>query len=246
MMIVQDKPKITLYCLPFAGGRALSYRDFQAQVANFILIKPLELPGRGKRMRESLLTDLDAMVDDVFHQVQNDLNGQPYAIYGHSMGAFLGCLLTQRLVRAGLPAPRHLFLSGRMAPSVVSDKPPKHLLPNECFINYINELGGIPSEILEEAELMDFLMPILRADFQAIETYVYHPTPPFDIPISILHGLADKETTYEELLPWQQETRQPITTIKQFPGGHFFILEQLPQLGQLFSRTLGIYLGHPN
>jgi len=234
---VPDNPKITLYCLPFAGGHTLSYRDFQANVAETIVIRPLELPGRGKRIREPLLINLESMADDVFQQVISDLNGQLYAIYGHSMGAILGYLLTKRLLNAGKPAPLHLFFSGRKAPSLVDDDSPKHQLPKLEFINYINELGGLSPEILGHTELMDFFEPILRADFQAIETYIYQPASPFDIPITLLQGLADQEVASQDLLAWQQESHQPIA-IKTFSGGHFFIFEQLSQLGQFFSRTL--------
>ncbi len=229
---------ITLYCLAFAGGRALSYRDFQAHVSNRILIKPLELPGRGIRVREALLTDSEAMIDDLFDQVREQNDGQAYAIYGHSMGSLLAYLLTQRLISAGLPAPLHLFLSGGKAPSVLgSDRQARYKLPKDEFINCVKSLGGIAREILDEPELIDFIEPILRADFQAFETYVYHPTAPFDIPMTILHGLSDIEIAYQDLLPWQQETHQPIA-IKQFQGGHFFIFEHLAELGQLFNQAL--------
>ncbi|HDN26581.1 MAG TPA: thioesterase [Thioploca sp.] len=232
-----DKQKITLYCLHFAGGNALSLRHFQAHVADFVHVRPLDLPGRGKRVMEPLLTNAESMVDDVFHQIQDDIKGKPYAIYGHSMGALLGHLLTKHILSVGLPAPVHLFVSGREAPSVVCDKPDKHCLPKQQFIATLNELGGSPPELLEDAALMDFFEPILRADFKAIETFVYNPTQPFDIPITVMHGLKDGEVTHAELLPWQQETRQPIS-INKFAGGHFFIFDYLPQMGQLFSQTL--------
>lgn len=237
----KNKQKITLYCLPFAGGNAISYRDFQAHVASPIHITPLELPGRGKRIREPLLTNAQAIVEDVFHQIKNDIKGKPYAIFGHSMGALLGYLLTKRILSAGLSAPLHLFFSGRRAPSVNDKRPKKHGLPKKEFINYIHELGGLPREILDNAELVDFFEPILRADFKAIETYVYSPTSPFNISMTILHGLEDDEVAYAELQPWQLETRQSIS-IKPFPGGHFFIFDHLPQIGQLFSKTLAIAL----
>ncbi|MEN8219366.1 MAG: thioesterase domain-containing protein [Pseudomonadota bacterium] len=150
----------------------------------------------------------------------------------------LGYLLTKRIVNAGKPAPLHLFVSGRIAPSVVVDDPPKYLFPKQVFISHVNELGGLPPKLLEYTELMDFLEPVLRADFQAIETYVYQPASPFDIPITILHGLADKVVAYRDLLPWQQESCKPIA-IKTFSGGTFLFLSNcLFQLGQLFSRTL--------
>ncbi|MCK5524983.1 MAG: hypothetical protein KAI83_17790 [Thiomargarita sp.] len=84
-------------------------------------------------------------------------------------------------------------------------------------------LGGLPPEILEHTELMDFFEPIVRADFKALETYIYQSASPFDIPITILHGLADKEVAYQDLLPWQQESCQPIA-IKTFSGGTFLFL----------------------
>ncbi len=120
---------------------------------------------------------------------------------------------------------------------MIDDEPPKHKLPKQEFLNYLNELGGLQQEILECTELMDFLEPILRADFQAIETYTYQQSPSqFEIPITILYGL-EEDLNYQDLLAWQQESSQPIT-IKSFPKGHFFIFEQLPQLGQVFSKTL--------
>jgi surfactin synthase thioesterase subunit len=239
-----NKDKITLYCLPFAGGNAISYRDFQANVAAPIHITPIELPGRGKRIREPLLTDAQAIVEDVFQQIQHELkSGQPYGIFGHSMGALLGYLLTKRILSAELPAPLHLFFSGRRAPSVKDKRPNRHGLPKTEFINYIHELGGLPREILDNAELVDFFEPILRADFEAIETYVYSPTFPFNIPMTILHGLEDDEVTYAELQPWQLETRQSIS-IKPFSGGHFFIFDHLPQIGHFFSKTLAMARQH--
>lgn len=233
-----DKPKITLYCLPFAGGSALSYRDFNNHVAEFIDLKLIDLPGRGRRIKEPLLTNIEAVVDDILDQIKNEIGTKPYAIYGHSMGTLLGYLLTRRLLNLNLPAPAHWFFSGRKAPSIVDNDPPKYKLPKPEFIEMLNQLGGAPPEILAHAELMEFFEPILRADFEAVETYVHVPTSPLNIPLTILYGSNDKETPYAKLLPWQQETGQPIS-VKEFAGGHFFIFDYLPQLGQLFSETLG-------
>jgi len=236
MRETDKQQKITLYCLPFAGGHAHSYRDFQAHVADFIFVKPLDLPGRGRRSREPLLVDLEAMADDVFHQIQTDIDGKPYAIYGHSMGALLGNILSRRILGTNLSAPLHLFFSGREAPSIPCDDPPKYTLSKKAFIAYLHEMGGFPSDLLTDAAFMAFFEPILRNDIKAVETYIYKVVPPFDIPITLLHGMNDKECPYVDLFPWQQETRQPIS-IKQFPGDHFFIFEHLFQIGQLISKT---------
>jgi len=233
--------QIILYALPFAGGNAMSYRAFHPYMPDFIVFKPLDLPGRGKKVKEPLLTELNALVEDIFTQIQEEIKTQTYSIYGHSMGAQVGYSLTRRIVDAGLPAPRHLFFSGRRAPSVVDKKPPKHQLPKADFFAHLKKLNGCPQEILEEPMLMDFFEPILRADFKVLETYVYQPAPPLDIPMTLLGGLKDNEVTYEQLQAWQQETSQLIQ-IKQFPGDHFFIFDHLSVLGLLFGQTLAPFL----
>jgi surfactin synthase thioesterase subunit len=229
--------KITLYCLPFAGGNALSYRDFQSHVSKEIQIMPLDLPGHGKRIKEPLLTEIETIVSDLFAQIKTDIKHQPYAIYGHSMGSLTGYLLSKHILSSGYPTPRHLFFSGKNGPSKKSDKPDKHRLAKKDFLDNINELGGMPREILEHAELMDFFEPILRADFKAIETYFYQATSPMNIPITLLQGLTDQEVSESGLQAWQEETLQPIS-LKKFKGGHFFIFDHLPEMGQLFSHIL--------
>jgi len=231
-----EKPTITLYCLPFAGGNSYSYRDFQAHVDDAIKIVPIELPGRMKRIREPLLTNLETMADDVFAQVVKTDLTQPYAIYGHSMGAMLGYLLTKRLLQTDT-SPRHLFFSGCNAPPFVG-KEAKSYLSKDDFITMLKELGGAPQEILDEPQLIDFFEPVLRTDFRALENYVYQPMPAaFDLPMTVLFATEDNETDETSVSAWQQETRQRIE-FQKFDGGHFFIFDYLPQIGQLFTQTL--------
>lgn len=230
------QPKTTLYCLPFAGGNSYSYRIFKEHLPDFINLNPIELPGRGKRLKEPLLTHLDWMTEEVLRQLQSDDLTRPYAIFGHSMGACLGYLVTHRLIQAQLPPPQHLIVSGRHAPSVPKVEN-KHQLPKPQFIAKLRELEGCPPEILEHSELMDFFEPLLRADFQAVETWIYHPQPPLKVPLTVLRGTQDKEANYSEVLPWQQECVQPMV-FKEFQGGHFFIFERVQEVCQVISQTL--------
>ena len=131
------REKIRLFCVPYAGGNSYSYRDWQKHTAEFVDVVPIELPGRGRRSSEALLVGMDALVEDVFAQIR-PLMPEPYAIFGHSMGACLGYLLTRRILDAGLCPPVHLFCSGRDAPSLGSNhrhrnnlKPPQSLHPHQ-------------------------------------------------------------------------------------------------------------------
>jgi surfactin synthase thioesterase subunit len=201
----------------------------------FIKVMPVDLPGRATRIRESLLTDLHAMADDIYGQLSGQLN-EPYCLYGHSMGGWLTSLLTRKILAAGAPPPLRLFVTGCAGPSVANDEPPHHLLPKEAFIARLDELGGCPPSILEDPVLMDFFEPILRADFQAVEKYQYQEAPPFAVPVTVLVGLHE-ETTYAEAQAWQKETTLPVT-VRQFPGKHFFIYEHEAEIMQLISTQL--------
>ena len=231
------KGKIRLFCLPFAGGNSYSYRDWQEHTADFIDVVPIELPGRGRRSSEPLLLNTDQLTEDIFQQVEPLLR-EPYAVYGHSFGACLGYLLTRRGIAARLPEPTHLFCSGRQAPCVKKDRDNRHLLPRPEFVEVLRQMGGCPEEILNDDELMDYFEPIIRADFQADADYAYQQTLAFDIPLTVMIGQQDGETTCEGALKWQQETVREIS-FQAFPGGHFFIFEHLSEIGRLISHRLG-------
>lgn len=226
--------KLNLFCLPFAGASIYAYRDFGRYIADFINIIPIELPGRGNRTSEPLLSDINKMVDDVFNQINVQQN-IPYAIYGHSLGSILGFLLVKKIINEKLPQPIQLFLSGREGASVKNNTP-IHLLPKQEFIKKLQEYEGTPKEILQDNDVMNIFEPILRADFKAFETYVYEKSGPFDIPITAMIGTSDK-ITYEDTEKWQEETLRKIT-IKQFKGGHFFVFNHLQEISNEISNTL--------
>lgn len=226
--------KVKLYCLPFAGGSRYSYNGYIKSAPSNVVVTPVELPGRGMRYNEQLLADADRMADDVFEQIRSDLNS-PYAIYGHSMGTLLGYLLTKRIVEADLPKPLHLFFSGRGGPSVKYDEPPRYGLPKAEFVTKLRELGGSPDEVLADDSLIEFFEPILRADFQAVETFNYVASEPFDIPITVMIGTNEK-TNYEQALAWKKETTADVT-VRQFPGKHFFIFQFEKEILKLIART---------
>ena len=97
-----------------------------------------------------------------------------------------------------------------------------------------------PPQVLESEELMEVFEPVLRADFEANDTFEYRKEAPFDIPITVMIG-TEEETTREEAFKWQEETMQKIV-FTEFPGGHFFIFDHLPELSRIMSQTLSAAL----
>jgi surfactin synthase thioesterase subunit len=229
------KQSIRLYCLPFAGGNTLSYRKLSSYLASHVVLTPLELPGHGKRIREPLLISIDAMIADLLQQILPDI-GEPYAIYGHSMGALLGYILTCTMRRQQLPLPLHLFVSGHQSPAAANHTPSIHTLPDTDFLQKLQEYGGIPEAVAKEQELLEFFLPIFRADFQAIEEYRPTNTLKLSVPMTVLFG-TNEGFSRNDVLHWQYLTTASFV-FHEFPGNHFFIYEHLEAIGNLISGTL--------
>tara|TARA_Y100001968_G_C19347110_1_gene712669 strand:- start:246 stop:944 length:699 start_codon:yes stop_codon:yes gene_type:complete len=227
---------VRLFCLPFAGGNSHAYRDWAKHLGADIEVDAVELPGRGRRSGEPLLLSMDALVDDALQQMRPRLEA-PYAIYGHSMGACLAYLLTHAIGDADLPVPLHLFCSGRNAPSVTGEDRGRHLLPRDDFIRELREMGGCPDAILNDHDLMDYFLPILRADFQAHASYAYQPRPPLGVALTAMMGTEDRETERAAVVEWQRETQHALDLV-EYPGGHFFINDHLPAIARHISAKL--------
>ncbi len=228
--------KFNLFCFPFAGGSYFAYNDFDKHMADHVHLVKMDLPGHGKRIGEPLLTTIDAMVSDLYERIRNDLD-KPYSFYGHSLGALLSYRLAVLIAGRSSPAPVHLFLSGQQGPSVEEKNRNIYLLPKKRFIEKIVEYGGISEEVLNSRDLLDFMEPILRADFQAVGTYEHKDEEPLDAPMTVMIGSED-DISHVDAWKWQETTTREIV-VKQFPGDHFFIFDHAPELCEIISKNLG-------
>jgi medium-chain acyl-[acyl-carrier-protein] hydrolase len=157
-------------------------------------------------------------------------------------GGLVSFELARALRRQHGQGPVHLFVSGRGAPQIPSEEPPLHALPEPEFINELRRLNGTPGEVLEHEELMQLLLPILRADFAVCETYHYEPAPPLDCPITAFGGLQDEDVTLAQIAAWREQTRAAFSA-HLLPGDHFFLHTAQSLLLQILSQELNQLLG---
>ena len=162
---------------------------------------------------------------------------RPFAFFGHSMGAMLGFELARRLRASHRKGPVQLFLSGQRAPQLRGESRVTYNLPEPLFINELRRLNGTPAEVLEHPELMSLLMPLLRADFELVQTYSYEPGPPLSCPIVAYGGLEDEDVPREDLAAWREQTAAPFS-MRMFPGDHFFLHSSKPLLLRQLSEDL--------
>lgn len=216
-----ETPRIRLFCFPHAGGGATVYYPWTRFLPPFVQICPIALPGRENRLSEPAIDDFFSLVASVSRHLQPWLD-LPFVVFGHSMGALLAFEWVRELRHSHSPMPRWLFLSGRCAPQTEAPSVPLRHKPDDEFLSELNHrYRGIPDEILNTPELLEFYLPILRADIGVIESYHYQIDEPLDLPITMFAGADDKSISWNEIQDWRLLTRGRFET--QFlPGGHFY------------------------
>lgn len=242
---VKPNPRaaIRLFCFPYAGGGTTIFRTWQSGLPAEVEVCPVQLPGRGRRLTEAPYTNVHTLVQELAQGMFPFLD-KPFAFFGHSMGATISFELARYLRREHHMMPRHLFISGRRAPHISATHAHTYNLADDAFLVALCDLKGTPREALEQPELMELLMPLLRADFELSETYTYLDGPLLDCPMSIYGGREDDEVLREHLEAWGELTTSG-ASLHMFPGDHFFVNTAQTALLRTLSKELE-HLTHTN
>ena len=160
-----------------------------------------------------------------------------YAIYGYSMGSLLAYELYYKIIDQNLRRPKHIFFSAYNAPSIIRKRENIYTLPDVEFINKIIELGGTPKEIIDNKDLMEIFLPIIRNDFRIIEAYNYKKRrQKIECDVSILIGEQDSISA-EEALVWKKHVSKDFK-IYSFQGNHFFINNNIEKISNIINSHL--------
>lgn len=217
----RKEAKFRLFCFPYAGGSAAIFRDWARTMHESIEICAIEYPGRGSRRTIAPFTSIAALADALLPHLRREL-AMPFAFFGHSMGALVAFEILKRLrLHPGVDA-ACFFASGCRPPWQPLHRRQMYHLPEAEFIEQLRALGGTPEELLADEELIRFLLPTLRADFEASETYCCEVGDGLlRCPIFAYGGLRDSDITHADLEAWG--TACDRLCVRMFPGDHFFL-----------------------
>jgi medium-chain acyl-[acyl-carrier-protein] hydrolase len=215
------RSQLRLFCFPYAGGSASAFARWPDFLPATVDVRPVQLPGRWNRMREAPFTRFEHALR-VLAQVLPPFLDRPFVFFGHSMGALLAFEMARYLQQQGLPQPLHLFVSGRRAPHLPDTDLPPAGLNDEEFIERLRELNGTPGEVLGNPELMNLLLPTIRADFDVCRSHEYIAGPPLACPLTVFGGIDDVESAGDRLEAWDVHTTGRRMIFK-FPGDHFYM-----------------------
>jgi len=216
-----DEPQLRLLYFPHAGGNAWSYHRWSEHLPKWVEPVCVELPGRGRRIGQPPFEDGERLLDAFLPVLSRELTLLPTVLFGHSMGALIAFSCCSRLEARGEVLPRALIVSGQKPPHLPSRRLPIRDLPPQMFLEHLSHLHGTPKEVFESPELVELLLPTLRADVTLVETWLHRPSPPLSIPLYAFGGKEDCDVLPEELAAWGEHAGGPFQ--KQFfQGGHFF------------------------
>lgn len=233
---------IKLFCFPHAGGSAAIYNSWKNGLSEEIELKALELRGRGKRFGSPMYESFEEAVDDLYYTIEDEIEQGDYAMFGHSMGGILVYELLRKLRVENKRLPVHMFFSGSCPPHIKCSQNKKmHLLSDEQLLYEINKYGGVSEEVINCKELVDIMIPIIRADYKILENRMLtQEHKPFDIDITVMGGKDDQEVSEQELEEWSGYTTQSFRLL-MYNGGHFFIESEKEKVLNVLSSTLAAH-----
>ncbi|WP_274917956.1 thioesterase II family protein [Streptomyces sp. WZ-12] len=208
-----------LYCFHHAGGTAAEFSSWHRYLPESVDVCAVQLPGRGARARERPHTRIGPLVAELAAHLRMDL---PTVFFGHSFGALVAFEAARALRTAGLPGPRHLFLSARPAPGLVAYEGSLHDLPDADFLDVVAERhGGVPAQLRDHPELRHLVLPYFRADYEVLETYRATAADPLPVAATVLGG-TDDPIPLVQLEAWRSQVTGPFA-VRMFPGDHFYL-----------------------
>jgi surfactin synthase thioesterase subunit len=226
---------VPLFCFPHAGGAASYFHPWSAPLAPGIEVLAVQYPGREDRAMEPGVTNIPDLADQIHAALRPSLSGT-FAFFGHSMGAILAFEVARRIARDEGRGPAHLFVSGRAAPPRHHHQN-LHRAGNPALIAELRSLGGTDPRILQDGEVLELILPTMRADYTASETYRFEPGPPLSCDITAMTGDRDSQNTIAEAAAWSGHTTGAFN-LRVYPGGHFYLDDCRARVLEVISSSL--------
>jgi medium-chain acyl-[acyl-carrier-protein] hydrolase len=216
-------PFLRLFCFPFAGGSAMAFKDWDAAFPDTIELVAVQPPSQWARAQRSPPVNLREFAAHLA-VVMRPLLDRPYGCFGHSLGSLVSFELVQELRRRHWRLPQHLIMSGRVAPHVHMPPLDWHRMDDGMLIEKLRRLEGAAPALLDNKELMEMFLPLLRTDAQLADGYrpAFSADSMLTCGMSVYNGLSDTAISKENLMEWQKYVAADLR-LRWFPGGHFYI-----------------------
>jgi len=250
-------PRVRLFCFPFAGGGSAVYRNWPQSLDPAIEVIAIEPPGRLGRIKERPIGDMDEFVDMLVPELHGLLD-RPFAFFGHCLGGLTMYETARRLIHTTEFRPFHLFASGARPPDRIDDQGsfeerlmrdlldlaqfridlPPFAQPDDVFTEIIRHFNIRATEqLLEDPELREIMLPVIRAEFKLANNYEYVEEPPWEIPITCFAAHGDPYVSRGHALGWGRFTNSRLQ-VHMREGAHFAVVDDAEFIHGVINREL--------
>lgn len=238
----QPDAKIRLFCFSYAGGGASVFLHWPHSISTDIEVCIIKMPGREIRFNETPYRRIPKLVEDLAPAILPFLD-KPFIFFGHSLGAHISFYLTRHLRKHGLPCPIHMFISGARAPHLTEPVPDAlhYKMEDKEFIDKLIKFGGMVDAVLKDKEILDIVLPILRADIEMLNTMEYTDEEPLSCNMTSFSGEFDKRVSREDAEAWSKHTNHDFR-LTMIPGKHLFINTHQAQVIDLINKEIETFM----
>jgi pyochelin biosynthetic protein PchC len=210
-----------LVLLPPAGASASFFAQLSADAPAAVDPWAIALPGREARLGEPAPASMAELVDALHAELAPRLS-RPAVLLGQSMGASVAHELARRLEADAAGAVLHLVVGGRGGPATQRARRPDGVPDDAALVDGLSAPGDTPRELLEDPDVLDLLLPPLRADYALLAAYAPEDEPRLRSGITAIVGQDDPTTTEDGIATWAAATHGPFAA-RTAPGGHLFL-----------------------
>ena len=224
-----------LFCYTYAGGSA-SFFDIIANDIFDIELVATEYAGHGERRKEPFYSDFGELADDMFKLFKDHYSGGEYSFFGYSMGSIVLVEVLKRVIDAGFPMPKNLFIAAHEPhkKAELSDYTGDRL--DEWVKDRTVKFGAVPAKLLDNKAFWRVYLPLYRSDYKLISNYEFER---LDLKVSVptVVFYSEKDTPISEMLLWE---RYFPCEFFRFDGNHFFIQQHHEEMGRIIMDKMGV------
>jgi surfactin synthase thioesterase subunit len=215
-----------ILCIPHAGAGAAMFAAWGEALEDTASVWAARFPGRESLVLEQPLTALDALAGLLARAI-TQLKAAELTLFGHCSGALIAYELAHKMITAEDDRVARLIVSSQQAPFLTTKR---QVLPaqvsDDFAVDFIKRTGGTDERALRDPEVLELLLPAIKADIEAIASYSPPPhREKLDIPVWAISGSSDPGLSQHELARWAEVTTG-IFRLRQFEGDHFFLFSQ--------------------
>lgn len=230
-----------LFCFTFVGGSGSFFNGIEPYLRPEIELVKLEYAGHIERRHEPFYRYFDELTADMYVHVKAQVQvGEPYALFGYSMGAIAAADVTKMILKKGeISPPRHVFLASHGPRPVLGRAEHAGGETDETIKRWTLRFGGLPENLISSQTFWRIYLPIYRADYELITNYDYSRLDYVtDIPATVLFSPAD--IPYATVEKWNDIFTDECD-ILEFGGGHFFLREHERDVANVINERLKRY-----